>query len=74
MTRDDWDEPRSSYDRVVESVDAVIRRHPSYTGGRARRDADTGEQQPPAALPDNVVDLRSRLAVARSGGFPDDAA
>jgi hypothetical protein len=68
MPGDELDERRSSFDRVVDSLDAVIRRHPA---GSALRDADNAEARP---LPDNVVDLRSRLAVARSGAVPDDAA
>ena len=75
---DDWDEPRASFDHVVESLDAVIHRHPSHTEARARRDSGTeGADDAPVvtALPDNVVDLRARrLATARSGGYPDDAA
>ena len=70
MSRDDFEDPRSDYGRVLESLNAVIHRHPSAS--RAARDADEGQAE--ALLPSNVVDLRARLATARSGGYPDDAA
>jgi hypothetical protein len=74
MERDDFEDQRSSFDRVVESVDAVIHRHPSL--GRALRNGEQHAETStsPHQLPDNVVDLRSRLTVARTGGLPDDAA
>ena len=73
MTEDDREDARASYDRVVESLDAVVRRHPA---GSARRDRAESAPNPTAKpLPDNVVDLRARRAPVRSGaGFPDDAA
>jgi hypothetical protein len=44
--------------------------------GRATRKPDGGNDAPapPRPLPDNVVDLRSRLTAVRSGSLPDDAA
>ncbi|HEY3834392.1 MAG TPA: hypothetical protein VGO03_19020 [Acidimicrobiia bacterium] len=65
-------DPRSSFGNVVESIDAIIRRHPA---GSARRIGSELDRNEPASLPDNVVDLRSRLIAARTGGgYPDDAA
>ncbi|HEY1739221.1 MAG TPA: hypothetical protein VGI86_10945 [Acidimicrobiia bacterium] len=76
MAHDDTDgqseDPRSSFGRVVESVDAIISRHPA---GSARRIGRVDDSAEPAPLPDNVVDLRTRLIAARAGsGYPDDAA
>ncbi len=76
---DEWDEQRSSYGRALENLEAVIRAHPSSGGSdRGERGLTVADQErngtQSTALPDNVVDLRSRLALARSGSIPDDAA
>ncbi len=55
----DWHHTRSTHADVLESLERVIRAHPSGSAGR-----------PPAMAADTmgtVVDLRSRLVVARSG-------
>ena len=64
MTPDD-------FENVIESVDAVVRRHPA---GRALRNAEPPEPAKRAPLPDNVVDLRARRIAVRAGSVPDDAA
>ena len=48
------EDPRSSFGRVVESVDAVIHRHPAG-GARIGREPDRDES--PCTLPENVIDL-----------------
>jgi hypothetical protein len=60
---------RDEFEDVVRNLDAVVRRHPAGSGRRT-----TERTELPAELPENVVDLRSRLATARTGGYPDDAA
>ncbi len=73
MGEDEQEGTRASFGRVVESVDAVIRRHPA---GRALRDAEAGAEtaEAPRPLPDNVVDLRARRFAVKAGAVPDDAA
>jgi hypothetical protein len=70
VARDDWDEERSSYADVLESLDAVIHAHPA----KGRRSESAEPPSPRPALPDNVIDLRSRLTPARASSLPDDAA
>ncbi len=69
MRGDESQDGRASFGRVLESLDAIVARHPA---GSARSEGEAAEQ--PHALPDNVVDLRARLAMARTGSIPDDAA
>ncbi len=70
MAADEHEDSRSSFGRVVENLDAIVRRHPA---GSALRDAEAVDSTT-RSRPDNVVDLRSRLTPVRSGSLPDDAA
>jgi hypothetical protein len=64
MRRNDWHRTRSTHASVLESLEAVIARHPSLPQSTV---TPTGERLAP------VVELRPRLAVVPDGDG-DDAA
>jgi hypothetical protein len=76
-TTRDWRRARATHNEVLETLEAVIARHPTNV---ARTVTPGGE---PASIPDGplapVVDLRARRELARAAarasfGAPDDAA
>ena len=76
-TTRDWRRARATHSEVLETLEAVIARHPTNI---ARTATPGGEPAPVAEGPlAPVVDLRARRELARAaarGGYgtPDDAA